>query len=288
MGTEPGGEAAWREWKAQCALDLCSETTVAHLRRFGGSRFRRYVERCLPRCGPGQGRTDLLSPRDAWHRFEVHLRVRGSRAGKRYKDWLFHRAEHAKRHWEAIIEAGASVLMRDVVREYLRHEHVQPWMRSLHDPLIAAEGAPLTLEDLLPGTLDPSGEAERTEIEAAAARTAEAILAGLTPKERIAIAARGAGMPLSHAEVLNAAGCGKSALNAAYHNVFRKIAERVRKDAEAAGADERSVFALLVYEKLEKLIYFQKSPEFRALSFSIDMEDVPVRRGKTGYGSAKS
>ncbi len=290
MGIDSGtsGEAAWREWKAQCALDLCSERTAAHLCRFGQNRFRRYVERCLPQSGPVRVSGDLLSPRNAWHRFEIHLCVHETRAGKRYKDWLFQRANNMGAHWERIVEAGASVLMRDVVREYLRHEHAIPWMRSLQEPVAVANGAVLTAEDLLPGTLDPSGEVEQKEIQEAADRMAEEVLAGLVPRERVALAARASGMPLSHAGVLKAAGCGKTVLYTAYQNIFRKIAVRVREEAEIAGAAEQTVFALHVYEQIKKMVHSEISPEFRMRHFSMDMEDVSVRRGKAGYGSVTS
>ncbi len=288
MGTDSTGEAAWREWKAQCALDLCSKTTAAHLRQFGGRRFRRYVERCLPKSGPGRASADVLSPRDAWHRFEVHLCVRESRAGKRYKEWLFQRADPHEAHWERIVEAGATVLMRTVVREFLRHEHAVPWMRSLQDPLLGSDGTPLTLEDLLPGTLDPSDEAERKEIEEAAGHVAGEILSDLSSRERIAVAARDSGVSLSHSDVLKkAAGCQKSALYTAYRKVFHKIAARVQEDAEKATASEQAAFGLLIYDRLKNAIISQSAPEFRTLCFSMDMDGAPTRKGKARYGSTK-
>lgn len=91
---------------------------------------------------------------DGWHRFETHLLLKNTRGGKRYKDWLFARAEHVEWHpWDAI-QGGATLLLRDVVREYLRREHAPDRVTSLHRPVGMVGDSNVTLEELLPGAID--------------------------------------------------------------------------------------------------------------------------------------
>ncbi len=274
--SEGCGEAAWREWKMLCALDLCSKSAVDHLLRFGVRRFRRYVNRVHGHRSDSRS-APMLDARDAWHRFEVYLAVNKSRAGKRYKDWLFNRARHESVRWEQVVEAGATLLMRDVVRDYLRREHAAPWMRSLQEPLCNVQGYKVTLEDLLPGTFDPSCEVEKREVEAMAERLASDLLPELSLREQIAIFARASGIPVSDPDILNAAGCGKSVLNESYHSAFHKLAGHVRETTPDASPEECTAFAVMTHERLKDAIISKIGSEIHLPHYSVDMKTIHVQ-----------
>ena len=214
----------WTEWNERCALALCGEETRQALRAFGSSRFRHYAR--VVAGNPAAG-VDLATG-DHWHLFETHLALRQTRDGKRYKDWLFARVAESGDPPLDVIQGGAGLLMRDVVRAFVRAERPQRGAVSLDEPLRAGGEGTFTLNDLLPAAADPAQDMEAREFSCIAEGLADACFVGLAARERIAFAAREQGLPLSHPAVERCAGCGKSTLHAALSDAVGSVADRIR------------------------------------------------------------
>lgn len=216
--------AAWDEWKRRCAADLCGEDAAALLRRFGAARFATYVSRFSGHSGERARSSDAAH---GWHLLETYARVAGNRAGKRYKDWLFERADRAGADgWLSAVESGATVLMRDAVREHLRREYSPAFMVSLHKPVGGMESPPL--EELLPGGLDPADAATEKEWEVLAGNLARQFEPDLDSLERIAIWARANGFTLTDDRVLAWCRCSEATLYARHRSCITRLAGMIR------------------------------------------------------------
>lgn len=226
---------AWAQWKKRCALDLCSDHAQRMLRAFAGSRFMR----CLERCPTAQDSPAHESP---WHLFETYATVTATRGGKRYKDWIFARERTSGRDPLSAIEGGASLIMRDAVREFVRAECSPRGILSLDRPIGCGDAGSVTLLDLLPAQMDPASEVALREYERLAREHARELFPGLSGRERIVLAAKEAGLSLAHGSVEEAAGCRKSCLNTAYHDLLARICMFIK--TEYSGDDPESVLTL--------------------------------------------
>lgn len=198
---------AWATWRAKCALDLCDLEVQGALKEFMLFQFRRLLNRLATTINAPSAVRDLTM-REAWHLFETHVTVRQTREGKRYKDWLFARTAQDPVGASRIVVAGAALLSRDAVRDWLRREFSPLAMLSMNQPL--NENEALRLEDCLPGGLDPSNEAARREMEEAARGHAAEWFAAMGRRERLILLARFVGLALFHPTVEHAVGCRKS------------------------------------------------------------------------------
>jgi hypothetical protein len=231
MGASPPLQH-WQEWYRRCAADRCAEPVRVSLAAFAHSRFLTYLQRL------GGGRIDrgaVESPACAWHLFESHLQLKSTRQGKRYKDWLFARLDGTSDAPARVLEAGASLIVRSVVREHVRHERPAAGTVSLDAPLSDDLGAAITLEALLPAPGDTVVDVIRREGEALARTTACAAFSGLARRTRVALAAKALGVSLAHPVVERAAGARKSALSDDYRRWLLALAEDVRVRSRGDG-----------------------------------------------------
>lgn len=250
--------SAWVEWKSRCAIVLCDESAQAVLYEFATTRFRRYVERYANATNVRQAGVIAANVDDAeaWHRFETHLTVTSTRGGKRYKDWLFARVPRRGSAPRDVIEGGAALLMRNVVREYLAQEFPPPGTVSLSRPVATGrDGAGLTLTDLLAAGASPADETARREYEELARGHAVPLFGELTRRERVALLAKRLGLSLARPEVERVAGCRKSMVNEAYRALVRQVDARVRARYADDGKDAVMALVLLVCEALEKCAF---------------------------------
>ncbi len=258
----------WNEWKKQCALSLCAESTITLLRDFAHRRFHNYFRRYAERVGLRNSAAYDMDGRDSWHLFETHLQINKSREGKRYKDWLFARAGGAA----AALESGATLLMRDVVREYLRREYSAAWMKSIQAGAGAGEERGWTLEDLLPGQADPLSDVMEREYKELAEKEAARILRDLSRRERIALAARAAGLSLAEPRIERAAGCKKSMLNQVWQTAAEKVAVEIRRAWAGEDRDAILQLTLSVFDTLKKQTILWISSETDLADFFTDVK----------------
>ena len=208
----------WRAWKKACAADLCPAETAASLRRFGAVRFAG----CVRRAGYAS-----LTTRDPWHLVETYSQVNRTRAGKRYKDWLFARTEGMVGDWAACVEGGVSLLMRSAVREFLRCEHAPLFMVSLDQPI--GNGS-FSLADLLPEPADRRGDVEDGEIETLAARMADTMALSLSRTDLVLLWARTHGISFADPKVAKMTRQGKTMLYARFQEVVESVSRTLREE----------------------------------------------------------
>ncbi len=244
----------WTEWRARCALLLCGEAARAALPAFVQVRFAKYLRQYgAYLAGAGDGRLPLPAEKDAWHLFETHLAVDETRDGRAYKSWLFDRIAGSPDDPLSVIQGGATLLAREVVREYLRREQAPPGTISMQAPLLEGE-SDWTLEDLLPDSADPAGEAARREYEALADGAAEELFETATLRERVAVLAKDLGLSCAHPSVSTAAGCGKTLTARAWQTMMQRLAAHVQKSFAAEDRQGVAILANLTVTALQSRI----------------------------------
>ncbi len=252
----------WQDWRRYCSLAACDIEAREALCEFAAMRWRRYA---IIYSGITNPRVVVaLTPTAdmAWHAFETMLRLRHTRRGKSYKQWLFARIARNGGAGEALdtVQSGASLLMRDVVRDHFRREMPRAGTLSLEEPSHGVSGQALSLGELLPSADDVCELAQQRDIERLGGLTAESLLDGMLPRRcKIAMLARETGWSLAHPMILKVAGCRKSVLNSAYHDGLHWIAEAVNN---RFAKDDRSTRAALAVATLRavktKLIEWAK------------------------------
>lgn len=272
--------ADWLEWKRVCALGGCSDPARDHLQRFAHHRFLRCVERL--RGGRWSGVVGRLQqdiqPSEAWHLFESHLEIRNTRGGKRYKDWLFARLAGSEDAPQAVLEGGASLIIRDVVREHLRREWQAGGHLSLEAPVrYGDDGEGPTLRDLLPATEDALGVVARREYTALAAALAERTFDALPLRTRVSVLAKTLELNLHDPRVLTAAQCGKSVLNEQYATYRREL--RARVECEFADEDHAGRVFILCQSALgvqERVFLWSRTQPHCAPMLRAYMREAPT------------
>lgn len=224
--------AAWEQWRERCAAGRCDEGVRRRLSSFAGRRAGLWWERV----GAGH-RFAPPKPDDAWHRFETHLVTSRTRAGRAYKAWLFARAEGLSGvAWLDAICGSATLVMRDVVRDWFRREMPLPAAVSLNTPVPGTDG--LTLADLISGGENPAAAAAARDLDAAAWRLAAGVFAASERPARVGLCLRALGHPLYGPAAERMARCGKTKLNAAVRKFARALAEDAMR---TYGGDGRNV-----------------------------------------------
>lgn len=248
------GIGDWTVWKQTCSLDLCPPGTQAELRAFAHSRFRKYAATYSYTTGVQDPGSMMPAPAQAWHLFETWFCLRNTREGKSYKEWLFARRGPDASACLDAVQGGASLLMRDVVREWLLREMPGRGHLSLSAPAGDADEAVPDLQELMPGPSDTRGEVEGRDLARIAGEEAREAVSGLSHRERVALLARELGLPLSSPAALIAADCGKSQLSAAYLTALRNIAGGA--SARHPGEDNETLASLsvAVFEATKKQI----------------------------------
>jgi|694.fasta_scaffold80155_3 hypothetical protein len=252
----------WEEWMARCAIGRCGAATAAALQRFGAHRFRHYLSACL---GARFSESAVPDGRDCFHLLETHCRVGTPRTGKRYKEWIASRSRGAPD--AALFESGASMLLRDTVRVYLRREGPVPWQVSADAVIEGTDG--LTLADLLPDTRETES-IDPALVEA----VARACLARLSENHRIVVLARRVGVPLSHPTVLALTGVGKSWTARLWAEVYERLAAETRLQEPDGTREGWLQIALHASEWLGNQLFFQERVEKRWCQFFKGVEGL--------------
>ena len=244
---------SWTEWKDRCAIGLCTGPVQNELRSFAAVHFTLYLRRYAYRTNSSFVQADLAEG-EAWHLFETHLAVRNTRQGKRYKEWLFARMPGTERDDLESLAGGAALIIRDAAREHLRREYTSTDFISLNSPVQGADSAGLTLEDLLPGTMDPVDEVATREFERLAVEHAKDLIADMSRRDKIALLAKELGISLAHPEVEKAAGCRKSVLNESYQSFILGTAEKMKETYSKDDPASVRMLTLLTLREIKDLV----------------------------------
>jgi len=252
------------------------------LRNFAIVRFNALVSKCAVKLNMGERLNAGLRAADAWHLWETHLVVGRGRAGKCYKDWLFSRIpteSTASCDTLDILQGGATLIMRDVVREFLRREFSAKNVLSLSEKTMF-DASGVALEDLLPADVDPSQEVELRELDNIALTLARDFFEDMSLRERVAVLARGIGLSLAHPSVEKAGGCRKTMLNQALWTFVKRLADRLSLDFSQEDKETVRLLAARIYARVaEQVITWAKKSENRfAELFTIVEEERGCRQ----------
>lgn len=241
----------WIEWKELCARKLCDAETQSRLGSFAQSRFGIQLKRQISTTNMHESDAvrQLPCADDAWHQFESFAALKATREGKRYKDWIFARVQNRIGSPLDVIQSGASLIMRSVVRAHLRAEYAPHRAISMDQPLGSSA---LTMGDLLPGSANPADTVAENEYRLLAEEYAKKLFESLAHRERIGLLAKFNGISLDSAEVLEAADCGKSTLNQVVRDMLARLRDDLSREYRDDGHDAIVAFALLVIQCLEK------------------------------------
>jgi hypothetical protein len=238
----------WCEWHTQCAAARCQASTREALRLFGWARFKHYAVICG---GPAITTGALPDAAGCWHLMETRLATGRTRQDKRYKDWLFDRAGGTTATLDAV-QGGASLLLRDVVRDFLRREGPRARHLSLDAPMGEGAGA-LSLAELLPDS--PDTTMEERDLGRLAHPLAQAFFDRLSSRDRLVVLARHLGVPLYHPAVESLAGVRKSRVATLWQDVFRRLAAWVDQEQEGEEHSARLAICLLAATEMGKLVF---------------------------------
>jgi hypothetical protein len=203
---------AWRHWHEACALGLISETGRMQLRRVIADRFRSMLRKINLH---GQGMLSAPPEADCAHLFESYCAVHQRRDGKKYKDWLLTRG---RRDLDTV-QSGVMLLVRNVVREWIRDVHPKTAALSLQQCL-GDHG--VSLQELLPDQKTPARSEDQTLWMAAYLAEARADLEAV---EITVLKLRAQDVIFSAPGIQETYGVGKSTLHKYHRRLLTRIAE---------------------------------------------------------------
>lgn len=251
----------------RCAIALCGAETRTSLETFAWSRWTHFIVKILGEDAPELGE---LRRGEAWHRFETWCCTGSTAADKSYKDWIFKRLETHSGSSLDIIQSGATVLLRDAVREFIRHEGrlrlpgTRRPEKSLNEAVAGfdEDDSDLTYGDLLPGELDTMSQVSIREYQRLAEAEALELVVDLCKRERLVLVASALGIPVSHPSVETISGKKKSVLSASLQSVEARIKRHIDKKYGDDREDSRRVLTLATLRQLRNLSCDPKnSPE---------------------------
>ena len=272
----------WICWKERCARKLCSNDAQIRLGEFARRRFEIHLRR--QRTQSNLRHEDMHvhtpSPDDAWHRFECYAALTQTRKGKRYKDWIFARVTSDTSSAQKVIEGGATLIIRNTVRTYLLDEVAPHLAVSLDQPAYGTDST-CTIGDLLPGEADPVDDVAAREYDAIAARHAQRLFDEMSDRDRSALLARFAGIPLGDPRILKAAGCKRSTFYRSTVTFLEELKAKITNEYGHEGGEARQAMTVLVLQHLEKRTFLWKSSDKSLPNpFSIIEEQVESDHGE--------
>ena len=235
----------WREWRRRCAIAKCRVETAEALRSYARHRFTYFLMKLADHVA-----FDVNVPEAAvcWSLLETHLCVARPRSGRRYKEWLFARLARTTDDPVDVIQGGATLILRTVVRD---------WFAGLQPSQIAsgythpAPAGPSVVE-LLPAP-SPTGHGD-WEIHEAAQAAALYVARGLDHKTRLVLLARAWGFPLFHPLVLRDIGVGHTKASETPRRVMEALVARIRKTWEREPVSWQKSVALSAYRELVAIL----------------------------------
>lgn len=237
---------SWEEWKERCAIDLCGSDARADLCAYGGQVIARLWRKFS---------SNLSDPFDShqqrWHLFESYMHACSARTGKRWKDWLFEKAERSGDPFVVVLEKEAYECMDSTVRKYCAGEghrkahQAGVWLNHWDEPVSNSVQSAMTYGEVFAGNPweDTAQMAAWNELCAIAQAEAEALFSTLDRAGKTVLLAEYLGISLALPAVEGMAGKGKSVLygrqKAISENSRRRLLEKYSSE------DARTLEALV-------------------------------------------
>jgi hypothetical protein len=226
--------STWLSWKRNCALDLCTAEEQSQLASFIGPILIKHWEKhsrgvSILNFSPDDRRSPLHT---AFHYFETYMHSTSGATGKRWKDWLFARAEGRwqDQPYEEALKANVIQILGNAVLVSMMKGEVywKPDLRksvdgakksaaavfvSFDDPHKEEEQS-WKVQDFLPAATHsrPDNEAALNELQIEGNSFAEKYFEKIDFVTRVALLAATLGISLSESVVEHAVGKKKSVL----------------------------------------------------------------------------
>ncbi len=234
---------AWQHWREACALSLISEPERSHLTTVISQRFRSMLRKVNL-----HGRGELSAPplADCAHLFESYCAMHQRRDGKKYKHWLLTRG----RQDLDTVQSGVMLLIRNVVREWIRDTYPQTAPVSLQQ-IVGSGKTPVSLEQLLP---DSSADGRSAEQAAWIEYRVSNSPSQLDPLKEAVLTLRAKGIVFSAPGVKEKVGYGKTALHQCHRDWMQELAEELREQFPGISAAEGASMVLDLMDELGRKI----------------------------------
>ena len=252
----------WVEWRKRCALGLCREETRANLQDYARRKFKWFAERYVGTSLAKRKKSDaVLDSISCWHLFETHITVGSRQDGKTLKKWLFARIAESSGEPLKVVQGGVRLLIRDVVRDYVRREGSSMLEARMNKPIVNQYGDETCLEELLAGDADTFSEVERRDLKEQATRLAERLFDDLPHVQRIAMLAKYLSISLASPLVLESARCKKSKLSKEWRKAMTAIASQVEARFDTEDQSTQLIISKMAVDCAEKMIFSWASAE---------------------------
>ncbi|MCX6927553.1 MAG: hypothetical protein NT154_30750 [Verrucomicrobia bacterium] len=251
---------AWLEWKKECALALCGQTTQEILSAWAAPQVRNIVRSCNSGHELAKPPSDPVPTTDpAWSKMEVHFVAGRKSAGKTYKNALFRCAQHessAEGKRNALERYFSRVCQNEIPKIVLKEQsEIQKArasgvdMVSLDQPGGLSPDAP-SFGEIFTGAdhegLEPDSKTADADLNAIAKQEAEAWLPQMTLREKLAWGCVAAERSRNDPAMHKVAGCAQSE----FYNVTKKAEGmqqfRVALFAKYAGSDPQTLRELAI------------------------------------------
>jgi hypothetical protein len=252
----------WMQWKERCALGLCEVLRADRLAAYAHSQFKSHAGKLPEHFGPGRKALSNTDGKTAFHYLETFCLTRNpkvSALGKDYKEWIFLRLKTLPEGTPlSIVEKGASLVLRDAVRQ-LAAKELNPFPE---DSGVGDDGFPS--EQQLPDPrVEELGATYRAHAEEAG-RQASRLFPGLTGRERELLVVRHRGLHFNDPGVVEICGVRKSQLFAKARELEHRIKDQIRPFVPSDGMAAEMLLLRMTWKRLAELVIDaarQDSPE---------------------------
>jgi hypothetical protein len=209
------------------------------------------------------------SKAEGWHLFESHMHTESGKTQKRWKDWLFERAQNSSDDYVTVLEKVTYACMRTAVARFYADEgHLKASklgvrLASWDAPLANAADSKATIGDVHLGLPweDPSQIAEWNELREIARKEAADLFNKLDQKGKIAVLADCLDISLADPNVKALAGKGKSVLYDSLIKLHRQAESRLQETYSAEDARTLQALIALTKEALHEASFLWGQPE---------------------------
>ncbi len=204
---------SWEDWKKLCAIDNCGINAMDNLGTYGSEVFSRLWKKFNPDIG-----LPFEFKLDCWRRFESYMHTTSRINGKRWKDWLFERAELSNDDFVTVLEKETYACIKTVVIQISSNEgQFKPFkagvrMIPVFAPLLPLGNPHATIGATLRAPGNPRQNAAWNELCRIAREEANNLFRTLDRKSRAALLADSLKISLDESAVKKLAGAKKTTL----------------------------------------------------------------------------
>ena len=221
---------SWEDWKELCAIDNCGIDARDNLGTYGWT----VLSKLWRKFSPDMGLPFELN-QDYWRHFESYMHTISGKTGKRWKDWLFERAEFSNDDFVTVLEKEVYACMRTVVIKLCSNEGqfkafiAKVRLTHLDAPLSPLGNPHATIGATLSAPDDTRQNAEWNDLCGIAREEANDLFLTLDRKSRAALLADSLKISLDESAVKKLAGAKKTTLYSRLKETHQQAEAKLQK-----------------------------------------------------------